>query len=195
MPRKHAIAVAALVVVSAALAIPVVTLWLRARSSPDAWFIEHDVPPDHLFVTWVRLTPHDLVIEHHFQPAHPQEERWVTEHFRGERLDEAQNAVQRLRPDATLGFAHRRSITRFANTQTGLPAPSAVYDGFLVPMWAVLLASVSPVLVITVVLTPRALVRRRRRRLGRCMCCGYDLRASADRCPECGLAAESEAAA
>jgi len=41
----------------------------------------------------------------------------------------------------------------------------------------------------------RTLVRRRRRKRGKCTRCGYDLRGSAGQCPECGLATPDRHAA
>jgi hypothetical protein len=53
----------------------------------------------------------------------------------------------------------------------------------LIPLWAVIwLAAVVP----TVRLS-RYLRRRRRRILGLCRKCGYDVRATPERCPECGI--------
>jgi hypothetical protein len=52
------------------------------------------------------------------------------------------------------------------------------------PHWALLLITGAPPLLAAGVI-PRAL-RRRRWRRGLCGVCGYDLRATGDRCPECG---------
>ncbi len=55
------------------------------------------------------------------------------------------------------------------------------------PLW--LLALLLAILPIRAFLIPAAAVWRRRRRIRRgcCPSCGYDLRASANRCPECGM--------
>jgi hypothetical protein len=56
--------------------------------------------------------------------------------------------------------------------------------GVWLPMWSVWL----PLAWVAAVRARRTLRLRRRRRDGLCVACGYDLRGSADRCPECGLA-------
>jgi hypothetical protein len=55
------------------------------------------------------------------------------------------------------------------------------------PVWA--LASIFPAIAV------HSVVRRRReRKLGRCPICGYDLRSTPDRCPECGTIPAGEEA-
>lgn len=56
----------------------------------------------------------------------------------------------------------------------------------IVPYWMLLLVGGLAVFGRRLVWTP--IVRRRRRRRGLCQACGYDLRGSAERCPECGRA-------
>jgi hypothetical protein len=57
-----------------------------------------------------------------------------------------------------------------------------VYAAWVIPYWAPTLLVSIPALV-----AARRLVRRYvRRRRGLCRECGYDLRASGERCPECG---------
>jgi hypothetical protein len=58
------------------------------------------------------------------------------------------------------------------------------YRTWWVPLWFLTLLLASP-LVISFV-TSRPLRARRRRARGECVTCGYDLRSSPERCPECG---------
>jgi hypothetical protein len=71
---------------------------------------------------------------------------------------------------------------------------AAWYDAEMLPM-----SFVASLFVILPLAVGSCLVRRRRlaRRLsaGRCIACGYDLRASPERCPECGRAAAGQPAA
>ena len=77
---------------------------------------------------------------------------------------------------APVGFAGRQSVTPWLIF--------ASYDAWIVPYWA-LAAATGFIPAMWVPWFARRVVRRRR---SLCIRCGYDLRASTGRCPECGTA-------
>jgi hypothetical protein len=92
-----------------------------------------------------------------------------------------------LPPSQVLGFVVTHSDLP-GNTNVRLPSPRQIVWKVQIPHWAVvLLLGVVPAIWVYIRLRPMS-VRARRLQEGRCIQCGYDLRASPERCPECGAA-------
>jgi hypothetical protein len=90
-----------------------------------------------------------------------------------------------------LGFRYARNDKWWPLSQLPQGYPTARSLAIYVPHWAVvLLTGVLPVTWLV-----RTLRARRRLRCGLCPSCGYDLRATPGRCPECGEAAAPAGAA
>jgi hypothetical protein len=94
-----------------------------------------------------------------------------------------------------LGFGYRAEtvpsyfVTGIDQTPVGVPAHTWRTAGF--PHWLpASLAGLYPVVVLG-----RRIRVRRMLRCGRCPACGYDLRVTPDRCPECGLPVTQESSA
>lgn len=89
------------------------------------------------------------------------------------------------------GIARNKFVPAADGTKGGLAVgssrnPTFAGSSISVPMWPILLLLVVPFL--------RAFLRVRARE-GYCPACGYDLRASIERCPECGRAIHDAASA
>jgi hypothetical protein len=89
-----------------------------------------------------------------------------------------------------LGFAVQKDLWSVGGPGSGLSLTEINDWTVVLPFWLVSMIGALPL-----VLLVRGLRRdrrmRRRQRLGLCLRCGYDLRASAERCPECGTAIDA----
>ena len=87
-----------------------------------------------------------------------------------------------LREPNGLGFG----LLVGATTWNGHETIRVWHAGVAVPWWYLaLLACATPAQMLAKALW-RQRRSERRRRSGRCLACGYDLRATPERCPECG---------
>ena len=96
--------------------------------------------------------------------------RWRWDHGRAASYDVMDDAANRV----GLGFAG----FRHAYSQ---PHPYASHGAVLIPYWA-------PACLLALLPAARLIRRIRRHPAGGCRRCGYDLRATPERCPECGTA-------
>jgi len=161
-PRLKPLLRTILPLVSLLLCAAATVLWARASRHQDAVFFQTRDSTNALFSGQGRI-----VFNRTHRPASnpPDVPAFAYQHLRTE--------PPRWFLPAALGFG-------FAIGRT-VQAP-ATYSGFGIPFWFIILALL--ILPITSLLRRHRL--RRRQRQGLCLRCGYDLRATAHRCPECG---------
>jgi hypothetical protein len=61
--------------------------------------------------------------------------------------------------------------------------------GVFIPYWQVMAISLLPMVALLVIAASTRRIKRRRQAMMLCTTCGYDLRATPERCPECGTPA------
>jgi hypothetical protein len=176
MRRVPRILLTAATAVLLVLGVAVVALWVRSYWCRDGVGIEHNAP--NFWRIEVTSAPQGCVtIVYHsasFPPRPGARERWYFKRT-------TSPPVARW----DLLFSRRPVRWEFAGFVYAAP-PSPRGERFRIltfPLWFA-----SAVLAAPLALAIRLIKRKRAAKSGRCLSCGYDLRATPDRCPECGRA-------
>ena len=157
------------VILCLALAIAASAMWVRSHWRVD--YVERRVPDG---VHVVSSAQGRFIVDRHRDPVLTNVRSWEPGSVPVRRRDLV--AVY-------LGSSARRFLG-FAFVHDRSPNGSKRRTALAIPYWSlVLLLSIPPLLVVR-----RARRRRWRQRHAQCPTCGYDLRATPDRCPECGTA-------
>ena len=173
-----------LTTLSLLLFVAVAALWVRSYSSRDNLAWTNDQGDGHFLsspgggsgLEWSRRRVGPLVESGHRLD------------WRAEAIDPRLIYVS-IRP-SRLGFG-TETFSIIINTTRG--AERVEWSGVVVPFWALLVVLGA----LPAARWGAAAIRRRKRAraaAGLCLNCGYDLRATPGRCPECGSAAEGKAA-
>jgi len=165
---------------STLLLMAMLTLWVRSHQIADYWFFADQrlSAPNQIGMTSIRSMSGELGVfrHHHLEVLNPGAPRFrhSTEELEGPMTSSV------LVPSFwnKLGFA---LATDQPDSQT-----TATHSYLILPYWFPTgLTAVLPLIQINQFRRRRA--RYRRLREGLCQACGYDLRETPERCPECGM--------
>ena len=185
--RLRRLLLSTLTALSALLVLAAVALWIRSYGGSDYLqrltpgdVTAHSVSHHTTGVQWtlgqIRLTrgEYTAYLPHGYVPPQgPTRPLWG----RG-RMGKGHIGWERISGPS---FWNRLGFCRY-RTGTGASFYDQTEEGIALPAWLPALPFLIPPLLWT-----KAVWRgRRRQRAGLCVACGYDLRATPDRCPECG---------
>jgi hypothetical protein len=186
--RLFALAAAA----SLVLCVGVAVLWVRSYRVADEWARDHYLYPDPVVDPGTPEEGPDVVPNREFRGVISANGcLWLGTVLDMHLRPEAQTSADGWHGDREAYVGMWPLGGRWFCRWSGLydpdrGEPGGGFDGVVVPYWSVCLVTLLP----TAPFVRRAARRRAqasRHRRGLCRGCGYDLRATAHRCPECGV--------